>query len=179
SCDARTRGLLGSACSSAHLGDSTSCSLAIMIYGHGLRPTEDRTAPGHAPEIRERRALDAVAARLHGPGLEPEPGDRGGVGIEAIIGVTYERIEGLGMRTLNAPQKILADIAVSRRLLDGLQCLREQRPGLGGGVGHCQDMVEGERAAFREALTRRHQGLEYGGQKIARHLRLRIIPSAT
>src|SRR5580765_5421729 len=95
--------------------------------GHGLRPTEDRTTPGHAPEIRERRALDAVAARLYRPGLEPEPRDRGGVGIEAIIGVTYERIEGLGMGTLDAPQKILADIAVSRRLLDGLECLREQR----------------------------------------------------
>ena len=78
-----------------------------MIYAHGLRPTEDRTAPGHAPEIWGGRALDAVAARLHRPGLEPEPGDRGGVAIEAIIGVTYERIEGLGMRTLDAPQKIL------------------------------------------------------------------------
>src|SRR5258705_739878 len=147
--------------------------------GHGSRPTEDRTAPGHALEIRDRRGLDVVAARLHRPGLEPQPRDRGGVAIEAIIGVTDERIEGLGMRTLDAPQKILADTGGARHLLDGLERLREQRPGLGGGIGHYQDMAEGERAAFREALTRRHPGIKYRGQKIARHLRLRIIASAT
>jgi hypothetical protein len=73
-----------------------------------LSSTVDGTPPGHAREIGQRRRLDPVAARLNRPRLEPQPRRRRGVAVEPIVGVSHERLERLGVRTLDTPEKILA-----------------------------------------------------------------------
>src|SRR5215510_15692267 len=88
--------------------------------GDTLRATEDRPSRGHARQIRERRGLDPMAARLYRPGLEPEPRDRRRVAIEPVIGMPYERVERLGMGTLDRAQKILAPVGVECREAPGL-----------------------------------------------------------
>src|SRR6267142_796532 len=91
---------------------------STSLYGDSpLRPAEDRPARGHAREIRKRRGLDPVAARLHGPGLEPQARDRGGVAIEPVIGVTHERVERLALGTLDTAKKILAQGDALRKSL--------------------------------------------------------------
>src|SRR5262249_51106531 len=153
----------------------------------------DGATPRHAPQIRKRRALDPVAPRLHGPGLEAEPPDRRGVAVEPVIGVAYQRVEGLGMGTLDAAQKILASGDIAARESPGFtgrlhspERLGQQGSGFARGSGHRQDVLERQRAALGKCSTRRHQGVEHHAQEVAlrrelrpAHARLRIIPSAT
>ena len=110
--------------------------------------------------------------------------------------MAHERLERLRERTLDTPEKILTlsgaqlrkrtDITGAHGTLDGLESTRQQRLDLGRRGGHREDVVERQRAAFREGLARRHERVEHQSEQITlrrkpseRHERLRIIPSAT